>query len=87
MWKLRNSTEDHGGRERKRIVTNREGGKPSEALKYREQTEGARGWQGKQVMGTEEGTSWDEPWAFYLSDASRESTPKTKSTLYTVYVN
>ena len=28
MWNLRNLTEDHGGREGKRIVSNRDGGKP-----------------------------------------------------------
>ena len=44
MWILRNLTEDHGGREGEKIVTEREGGKPQETLKYREQTEG--GWQG-----------------------------------------
>ena len=27
MWNLRNLTEDHGGREGKKIVTNREGGR------------------------------------------------------------
>ena len=38
-------------------------------------------------MGTEEGTFWDEHWVLYVSDESRESTPKTKSTLYTLYVS
>ena len=51
MWNLRNLTEDHGGREGENIVkTEREGGKPEETLKYREQTEG--GWgEGKGKMG------------------------------------
>ena len=41
MWILRNLTEDHGGREGEKIVTNRDGGgTPQETLKYREQTEG-----------------------------------------------
>ena len=31
---------------------------------------------------TEEATCWDEPWVLYVSDASWESTPKTKTTLY-----
>ena len=34
-------------------------------------------------MGIEEGVCWDEHWVLYVSD---ESTPKTKSTLYTPYV-
>ena len=44
------------------------------------------GEKGKWVMGTEEGTCWDEHWVLYVSDESWESTPKTKSTLYTLYV-
>ena len=28
MWNLRNLTEEHGGREGRKIVSNREGGKP-----------------------------------------------------------
>ena len=42
--------------------------------------------RGKWVMGIEEGTCWDEHWVLYVSDESQESTPKTKSTLYTLYV-
>ena len=38
-------------------------------------------------MGIEEGTCWDEHWVLYVSDESWESTPKTKSTLYTPYVS
>ena len=37
-------------------------------------------------MGIEEGT-WDEHWVLYVSDESQESTPKTKSTLYMLYVS
>ena len=40
---------------------------------------------GKWVMVTEEGTCWDEHWVLYVSDGSWESTPKTKSTPYTLY--
>ena len=40
------------------------------------------GERGKWVMGIEEGTSWDEHWALYVSDELQESTPETKSTLY-----
>ena len=65
MWILRNLTEGHGGREgeeKKQLQTEREGGKPQETLKYREQTEG--GWgvgeRRKWVMVSEEGTCWDE---------------------------
>ena len=45
------------------------------------------GEQGQWVMGTEEGTCWDEHWVFYVSDGSCESTPEAKSTLYTLYVS
>ena len=38
------------------------------------------------MMGIEEGTCWDEHWVLYVSNEPRESTPKTKSTLYTLYV-
>ena len=37
-------------------------------------------------MGIEEGTCWDEHWVLYVSDEPQESTPKTKSTLSTLYV-
>ena len=42
---------------------------------------------GKWMMGTEEGTCWDEHWVLYVSNKSWESTLKTKSTLYTLYVS
>ena len=45
------------------------------------------GGEGKCVMGIEEGICWDEHWVLYGSDESWESTPKTKSTLYTLYVS
>ena len=45
------------------------------------------GERGKQVMGIEEGTCWDEQWVLYVSDESWESIPETKSTLYTLYVS
>ena len=48
---------------------------------------GGRGRRGKWVMGTEEGTCWDEYWVLYASDESQKSTPKTKSTLNTMYVS
>ena len=35
MWNLRDLTEDHGRRKGEKIVTEREGGKPLETLKYR----------------------------------------------------
>ena len=37
--------------------------------------------RGKWVMGTEEGTCWDEHWVLYVNDEPWESTPQTKSTL------
>ena len=48
---------------------------------------GAVGEKGKWVVGIEEGTCWDEPWVLSISDEPQESTPKTKSTLYTLYVS
>ena len=42
---------------------------------------------GKWVMGMEEGTRWDEHWVLYVSNEPRASTPKTKSTLATLYVS
>ena len=48
---------------------------------------GGVGERGKRVMGIEEGTSWDAHWVLNVSDEPRESTPKTNSTLYTLYVS
>ena len=49
---------------------------------------GGRAEEGeKWVTGTEEGTCRDERWVPYVSDESWESTPETKSTLYTLYVS
>ena len=48
--------------------------------------EAGAGW-GKWGMGIEEGTCWDEHWVLYVSGEPRESTPKTKSTLDTLYVS
>ena len=45
------------------------------------------GERGKWVMGIKGGTRWDEHWALYESDELQESTPKVKSTLYTLYVS
>ena len=39
------------------------------------------GW-GKWVMGSEDGTCWDEYWVLYVSDISWEPTPEAKTTLY-----
>ena len=39
------------------------------------------------MIGIEEGTCWDEHWVLYRSNESQESTPKTKSTMYTLYVS
>ena len=41
----------------------------------------------KWMMGIEEDICWDEHWVLYVSDELQESTPKTKSTLYTLYVS
>ena len=36
----------------------------------------------KSVMGTKEGTSWDEHWVLHVSDESLGSTPETNITLW-----
>ena len=46
---------------------------------------GGRG-EGKMVMGIEEATCWGEHRVLCVSDESRAYTPKTKSTVYTLYV-
>ena len=43
--------------------------------------DGGMGEKGKWVTGIEEGSCWDEHWVLYVSDESRESTAKAKSTL------
>ena len=63
------------GRWKKQIHTEREGGKPQETLKYREQT-GWVGWggrEGKWVMDIEEGTCWDEHWVLYVSQFDKNT--------------
>ena len=88
MWKLRNFTEDHGGREGEKIVSEREANhKRLLNTKSKLRVDGGGEEGGKWVMGTEEGTCWDEHWVVYVSDESQESTPKTKSILYTLYVS
>ena len=42
---------------------------------------------GRWEMGTKEGTCGEEHWVSYVSDEPQESTPKTKITLYTLYVS
>ena len=49
--------------------------------------DGGVGGRGTRVMGSEEGTCWDERRVLYVSDESRESTPQTESTPYTLYVS
>ena len=88
MWNLRNLTEDCGGREGEKIVSNREAN--HKRLLNTENKQGGWGWsggRGKWVMGIEEGTCWDERWVLYISEESGESTPKTKSTPHTLYVS
>ena len=43
--------------------------------------------RGNWVIGIEEGTCWDERCVLYVSDEPWKSTPKTKSTLYTLYIS
>ena len=88
---MRNLTQDHGGRE---------GGKNRYKERGREadhnrllntenklRVDGGVGERRKWVMGIEESICWDKHWVLYVSDESRESTPKTKSTLNTLYVS
>ena len=84
---MKNLTEDHGGGKEKHSFKQREENhkrllKPDNKLRVDEEVEE----RGKWVMGIEEGT-WDEHWVLYVSNEPGESTPKTKSTLYTLYVN
>ena len=71
---------------------NREGGKPWETLKYREQTEGCwrkvQGGWAKWVMGIKEGTCWHEHWLGVISKwgIMNFSTPETIITLYVNYL-
>ena len=37
--------------------------------------------RGKQGMGIEEGTCWDEPWVLHVSDESWESTPEDRKSV------
>ena len=88
MWNLRNFTEDHGGREGKKVVTEREANhKRLLNTENKLRVDGRGGGEGKWVMGIEEGTCWVEHWVLYLSSESWESTLKTKSTQYTLYVS
>ena len=49
--------------------------------------DGGVGERGKWVMGNEEDTCWDEYRVLYVGDEPPESTPETKSILYTLYVS
>ena len=75
----------------KKIVTNRgREANPERLLNTENKLRvdgGEAGERGKWVMGTEDGTCWDEHWVLYVSNESRESTHETKSTLYTVCVS
>ena len=84
---MRNLTEDHGGREGEKVVTNREANhKRLLNIENKLRVDRGVGERGKWVTGIEEGTCWDEHWVLYVSNEPRESTPKTKSILYTLYV-
>ena len=81
MWILRNLTEDHGGREREKIVTERgREANHKRLINTENKLRADRGRErGKWVMGTEEGTCWDEHWVLYVRDESQESTPKPRA--------
>ena len=42
---------------------------------------------GKWGLGIKEDIRWDEHWVLCVSNESSESTPKAKSTLYTLYAS
>ena len=93
MWNLRNLTEDHEGKEGKKISYEQRGREANHKRplntenKQRVNGEGRWGERGKWVMGIEEGTCWDEHWVLYLSYESWESILIAKSTLCTPYVS
>ena len=66
MWILRNLTEDHGEREGEKIVNNQRGREANHKRQLNTENKmrvyGRVGERGKWVMGTEEGTCWDEHW-------------------------
>ena len=86
---MRNLTEDHRGREGEKKLQRGREENPKRPLntKNKLRVDGGVGERGKWVMGTEEGTCWDEHWVLYVSDEQWESIPQTKSTLYTLYVS
>ena len=71
MWILRNLTEDHGGREVEKIVTNREGEREANHKRLLNTENKLKvnggGGERKWVMGIEEGSCWDEHWVLYVS--------------------
>ena len=84
MWTLRNLTEDHGGGEGEK----RKRGREANHKRLLNTEKKLRVFKrGKWVMGIEEGTCWDEHWVLDVSNRPQESTLKTKSTLYTLYVS
>ena len=87
MWNLRNLTEDHGGKGRGKNSYKQRGREANHKRILNTENklkDGGVGERGKWVMGIEKGTCWDEHWVLYVSNESREPTPKTKSTLYTL---
>ena len=73
----------------KQIVSNREGASHKRLLDTENKLKVYRGWgeKGKCVMGIEEGTHLEEQQVLYVCDESWKSTPKAKSTLYTLYIS
>ena len=51
MWNLRNLTEDHGGGEGEKIVSNREGGKNCKRFLNTDNKLRVDGWQGRRGNG------------------------------------
>ena len=85
MLNLRNTTDEHMGREGK--IRQKQRGRQTIRDTKTEQTEGCQrggkvGACAKWVMGIKEGARWDDQWVFYGSGESLGSTLKTNTALY-----
>lgn len=91
IWNLRNLTKDHRGKGKNGL---KQRGREANCkrllhMKNKLRVDGGWWWRGRGENGF-----WalrrhllDEHWVLYVSDESRESTPETKSTLYTLYIS
>ena len=87
MWNIRNSMEDHGGREGKlngkkaeRETNHKRLWNLGNKLRVTEGS-GLGGW-GNRVIGIKEGTYCDEQWVLYATNESWNTTSRTNDVLY-----